>query len=174
MQELREELEKRGLDTKGLKAELVERLETALAADTAPAEAGAEAEPPLDDAPKPASEHVPVSAPQEVAGSSPLLALVLQRMCIPRHAAPLGLNFPLDILLVLQALGAVSNGAAKPSKEAAPAKDEAAELEKRKARAARFGVPLNMSDDKKRELRAQRCCHPHHFYGLPNFCSLHA
>ncbi len=31
-----------------------------------------------------------------------------------------------------------------------------AELEKRKARAARFGVPLNTSEDKKKDLRAQR------------------
>lgn len=32
-----------------------------------------------------------------------------------------------------------------------------AELEKKKARAARFGVPLNLSEDKKIAMRAQRC-----------------
>jgi hypothetical protein len=31
-----------------------------------------------------------------------------------------------------------------------------AELEKKKARAARFGVPLNLSEDKKIAMRAQR------------------
>ena len=31
-----------------------------------------------------------------------------------------------------------------------------AELEKKKARAARFGVPLSLTEDKKRDLRAQR------------------
>ena len=63
-------------------------------------------------------------------------------------------------LPVSQAPAAASNGVAKASSEAATASDEAAELEKRKARAARFGVPLNMSDDKKREMRAQRCAAP--------------
>lgn len=45
--------------------------------------------------------------------------------------------------------------------DAAPkpaAVSEADELEKRKARAARFGVPLSLSDDKKKEMRAERCC----------------
>ena len=31
-----------------------------------------------------------------------------------------------------------------------------ADLEKKKARAARFGVPLSLTEDKKRDLRAQR------------------
>ena len=31
-----------------------------------------------------------------------------------------------------------------------------AELEKKKARAARFGVPLSLTEDKKRDIRAQR------------------
>ena len=31
------------------------------------------------------------------------------------------------------------------------------ELAKKKARAARFGMPLNMSEDKKAAMRAQRC-----------------
>lgn len=33
---------------------------------------------------------------------------------------------------------------------------EAAELEKRKARASRFGIALNIPEDKKKELRAER------------------
>ena len=82
MQEHRDELEKRGLDTKGLKADLVERLETSLAADVAPVEA--EAEPPLEDAPKPASEHVPVSAPQEVVGTPPLMVLSIAAHVLPK------------------------------------------------------------------------------------------
>ncbi len=36
------------------------------------------------------------------------------------------------------------------------ADSEAAELEKRKARAARFGIPLGLSEDKKKDLRAER------------------
>ena len=85
----------------------------------------------------------------------------MQRVCYPGHAGRyvlISYHHSNNILHASQASGAVSNGVAKASKEVATPGDEAAELEKRKARAARFGVPLNMSDDKKRELRAQRCC----------------
>ena len=42
-------------------------------------------------------------------------------------------------------------------KDAAPAAAAEEELAKKKARAARFGMPLNMSEDKKAAMRAQRC-----------------
>ncbi|CAK0763387.1 hypothetical protein CVIRNUC_003052 [Coccomyxa viridis] len=115
VQELRDELTKRGLDSSGLKAALAERLEESMKSD--------------------ADATAPNGA---IASTEPAQPAELQ---------------------------AATNGAAK--EEPAPAaelvdgkivyKDPAeAELEKKKARAARFGVPLSLTEDKKRDIRAQR------------------
>ncbi|KAK9909753.1 hypothetical protein WJX75_006961 [Coccomyxa subellipsoidea] len=119
VQELRDELEKRSLDTSGLKATLIERLEEAMKADTAA---------------EPAAE--PISTATLTNGSD---------SAQPAIEAP-----------VEEKTHDASAEAAAQAGKIVFEDSNAAELEKRKARAARFGVPLNTSEDEKKDSRAQR------------------
>ncbi|CAL5219769.1 g1671 [Coccomyxa viridis] len=122
VQELRDELTKRGLDSTGLKAALAERLEESIKAEeNGQADGGAQA--PLADAAQPSEA---AAAPTAAANGE-----------LKEDAAP--------------AAAAETDAGKIVYKD--PAEEE---LAKKKARAARFGMPLNMSEDKKAAMRAQR------------------
>ena len=148
-QELRDACEEKGLDSTGIKAVLLERLEQSLAGgEAAPAAADEEEELediPDDDAPAAEGELVDPDAPAAEA---------------PAAEAP-------------------AAEAPAPAKEATPAKEKTAEelaaeaaardalvatieadIQKRKERAERFGMPFEMSDLDKRRLECAKTGKP--------------
>lgn len=122
VQELRDELQKRSLDTSGLKAALVERLE----------------------------EAVKTEIPEEPAAEPAFTATADSTLGAAATSEPATEPVPVE----KTAEGEAANEAAQPGRVGLE-HSNVAELEKRKARAARFGVPLNNPEDKK-ALRAQR------------------
>jgi hypothetical protein len=157
VQELREELTSRGLDSSGLKSTLVERLETATAAEivdkaTNPAEGAGRKDMDLD-----MNVGAPVDEVDEkkignepITTEPPVVAEVIAAKAVPvtdnvptvdeavesKSAAPVEVPTP------------VTNGTAVA---ALPT-----DLEKKQRRAERFGIELSVSEGDKRKLRAAR------------------
>ena len=151
LQELRDELTKRGLDSTGLKAALAERLEESIKGEeNGQADGGAQA--PLADAAQPSEA---VAAPAAAANGE---MVCLQAPSIVRNRCDSTLHSSRLSRDPLQKEGAAPAAAAETDAGKIVYKDPAEEeLAKKKARAARFGMPLNMSEDKKAAMRAQRC-----------------
>ena len=132
--ELREELTRRGLSSKGLKGELSERLEEALdkealgpvnEEDDAPT---TEVAAPIADVPAPAPVLLaPVASPPVVSASPPAAPVAVA----PTVAAPP----PVEAAAAVAAPSVVAAAAV-------PAAPASAEEEKARARAARFGIPV--------------------------------
>ncbi|CAL8467789.1 g7327 [Coccomyxa elongata] len=141
--ELRDELQKRNLDTSGLKAALVERLEGAVKTET-----------PEGPAAKPA---LTVNANLTLGSSlqpSPFRLVLLGLECLSTTQKTLRFGIVGDA-------AAEKRKASKPicSQKAASEEELAALLEKKKARAARFNVPLMTTGDEEQlqvKSRAER------------------
>ena len=137
VQELRDALGERGLDTTGTKPVLLERLEEAIAA------AGTEAEPAAEDKEKqtPKKEDVTPKAKGGAGGGKDAA-----KSAEKKDEAEMAADSNLEDEPLLEDV---------PVDEAAKtANDEESELEKRKKRAARFGIELSIQD--KVEMRKQR------------------
>lgn len=122
MDELREELGKRGLDTKGLKAELQERLQNAIDQEMLSA---------LDEEPAAAAAPVPapVPAPAPAPVAAPVQPPVQQRPPSPTKA-PAPIPAPVPAPAVPAAPASVTSG-----------EEGLTEEEKKRRRAERFGIP---------------------------------
>ena len=134
--QLKDQLKERGLDTAGLKAALVERLEAALASE---ASGAAPAEP----APGPAPA---AATPSSAAAAAPAAAPT----SAPAAAAPV----PAPASAPAPAAPASDAPAAQSAPAPASATTADAEAARRAARAARFGLP--MPDETKAAARAER------------------
>ena len=163
-QELRDACEEKGLDSTGIKAVLLERLEQALAGgEDAPAAAEEEEELediPDDDAPAAEGELVDPEAPAAEAPAAEAPAAEAPAAEAPAAEAP--------------AAEAPTPAAEAPAKKEKTAEELAAEaaardalvatieadIQKRKERAERFGMPFEMSDLDKRRLECAKTGKP--------------
>ena len=163
-QELRDACEEKGLDSTGIKAVLLERLEQALAGgEDAPAAAEEEEELediPDDDAPAAEGELVDPDAPAAEAPAAEAPAAEAPAAEAPAAEAP--------------AAEAPTPAAEAPAKKEKTAEELAAEaaardalvatieadIQKRKERAERFGMPFEMSDLDKRRLECAKTGKP--------------
>ena len=156
-QELRDACEEKGLDSTGIKAVLLERLEQSLAGGEdapAPAEEEEELEDiPDDDAPATEGELVDPDAPAAEAPAAEAPAAEAPTAVAPAPAAEA--TAPAKEEKTAEALAAEA-----AARDALVATIEA-EFEKRKARAERFGMPpFVMSDLDKRRLECARTGKP--------------
>ena len=150
-QELRDACEEKGLDSTGIKAVLLERLEQALAGgEDAPAAAEEEEELediPDDDAPAAEGELVDPDAP---AAEAPAAEAPAAEAPAPAAAAPA----PAKKEKTAEELAAEA-----AARDALVATIEA-DIQKRKERAERFGMPFEMSDLDKRRLECAKTGKP--------------
>lgn len=145
MDQLREELTKRGLDSKGKKDELQERLQSAIDKEMLDAideedelaggaeAAGEEALPPIPPAPAPAPAETQARKPSPV------------KVTATATAPPSFLG---------QAEAPIANSVPEVASSADEGQAELTEEEKKKRRAERFGIPL--SEEEKKKNRAER------------------
>lgn len=144
--ELRAALESRGLSSNGLKSELIQRLEMALDEE----EFGSEAQE-LDPLapPKQEEDDKPAVASSTAATSSPAKK---KESPVKKPAAAAAVPKPAPMKEALKAVEKVEPAAVEPAAAASTtedAKDQPlTEEEKRKARAAKFGIPLSLEDKK--------------------------
>ena len=153
-QELRDACEEKGLDSTGIKAVLLERLEQALAGgEDAPAAAEEEEELediPDDDAPAAEGELVDPDAPAAEAPAAEAPAAEAPAAEAPTPAA----EAPAKKEKTAEELAAEA-----AARDALVATIEA-DIQKRKERAERFGMPFEMSDLDKRRLECAKTGKP--------------
>jgi SAP domain-containing ribonucleoprotein len=155
-QELRDACEEKGLDSTGIKAVLLERLEQALAGgEDAPAAAEEEEDLediPDDDAPAAEGELVDPDAPaaEAPAAEAPAAEAPAAEAPAPAAAAPA----PAKKEKTAEELAAEA-----AARDALVATIEA-DIQKRKERAERFGMPFEMSDLDKRRLECAKTGKP--------------
>jgi len=178
--ELRDQLSSRGLDTKGVKDELITRLAAALEAEeaekapaAAPAVAAAppaaEVAQPVASAPAPVAPAAPVAAPAPAATAAPApIAVVPSAAEILASGKPILAEIDKRKMRAERFGGAVSPADAVTAKKAAASAaaigglghfDPTEEYERRKKRAERFGLPIPMSkaeESLKKKARADR------------------
>jgi len=132
--ELKAELTQRGLDAKGLKQELVVRLSEALEKEKA---AAAQTTQP---APAPTSTPPPAAKPEEKKADTAKQA--------PSNGAPASTPAP----VIAPPVSASADAASSVSADGSALSEE----DRKKQRAARFGVPLTESEEEKKQKRASR------------------
>lgn len=159
VQELKDELAARGLDTTGLKAVLVERLEEALSNQGA----GAEAAVPAQDAPAaqaPTEAAAPVAATDTAAPAAAEEKAAPAAVVLSAEALQKALSEDEKRKLREQRFGAGGGGA---SIGALGKVDLAEEIMKRKERAKKFGLPVPVFAAEEAMKKAQR----RERFGLP-------
>jgi SAP domain-containing ribonucleoprotein len=150
--ELRAELEKRGLNANGLKSELVQRLELALDEE----EFGSDAQE-LHNLAPPKAEASKLQTPQSPKKvASPVKKVVLSdsKSAVSEVKKPAPKESGKPVVSKITATKAVE--AKDPVNSA---KTELSEMEKRKARAEKFGIPMSLEDKKVALLMYMMICH---------------
>jgi SAP domain-containing ribonucleoprotein len=151
--ELRDELSKRGLDTKGVKDDLIQRLAAAIEGDTGPQEA-VEAPAAETAAPEPVQVQVTAAPASVDAAPAPVTNPAPTETTAPKTAGA-ALTEDEKQKLRAERFGIPATAGAG----SAPTIDAAEELERRKKRAERFGLPLPIDasvEAAKKKARAER------------------